>query len=86
MGPAPHELDDDRQWEPINPDEDEEEEENARLEWNSTSDPNISTLRISSYLQKSSTSTEDTPSDRLVSGLDPTQRLSQVRGFGLFTD
>ncbi|KAK4200460.1 putative DNA repair protein rad9 [Triangularia verruculosa] len=87
MGPAPEdEADEDHQWAPVNPDEDEEEEENARLEWNSTSDPNPSTLRISSYLQKSSTGTDNTPPDRQTSGLDPTQRLSQVRGFGLFAD
>lgn len=31
-------ADDDEQWEPVNPDED-EEEENARLEWNATNEP-----------------------------------------------
>ena len=31
--------DDDQQWEPVNPDDDEDEGENARLEWDASNDP-----------------------------------------------
>ncbi|AEO69136.1 uncharacterized protein THITE_2119201 [Thermothielavioides terrestris NRRL 8126] len=34
-----NQAEDDEQWEPVNPDEDEEEEEDARLEWNATDEP-----------------------------------------------
>ncbi|KAK3990215.1 hypothetical protein QBC44DRAFT_369295 [Cladorrhinum sp. PSN332] len=77
--------DDDQQWEPVNPDE-EEEEENARLEWHSNSEPDPFAPRISSYARKPTQQSEATPPDRLVSGLEPTQRLSDVRRFGLFSD
>ncbi|KAK4044710.1 hypothetical protein C8A01DRAFT_31208 [Parachaetomium inaequale] len=77
-------AEDDEQWEPVNPDEEEEEEENGRLEWNATNEPNPSSLRIGSYLSKQAEAPEGLP-DRLASGLEPTQRLSEVRRFGLFS-
>ncbi|KAK4241866.1 hypothetical protein C8A03DRAFT_11885 [Achaetomium macrosporum] len=77
-------AEDDEQWEPINPDADEEEEETARLEWNITNEPNPSSIRIGSYLSRQA-EPQDVPPDRLASGLEPTQRLSEVRRFGLFS-
>ncbi|KAG7290704.1 hypothetical protein NEMBOFW57_000707 [Staphylotrichum longicolle] len=76
-------AEDDEQWEPVNPDE-EEEGETGRLEWNATDEPNPSSLRIGSYLSKQAEA-QETPPERLVSGLEPTQRLSDVRRFGLFS-
>ncbi|KAK4123551.1 cell cycle checkpoint [Parathielavia appendiculata] len=76
-------AEDDEQWEPVNPDE-EEEEENGRLEWNTTNEPNPSSLRIGSYLSRQ-TEPQEGPPERLASGLEPTQRLSEVRRFGLFS-
>lgn len=40
-------ADDDEQWEPVNPEEDEEEEENARLEWDATTEPVLLSLPLS---------------------------------------
>ncbi|EGS20867.1 putative DNA repair protein [Thermochaetoides thermophila DSM 1495] len=74
--------DEDEQWEPVNPEG--EDEENARLEWNATNDPNPSSLRIGSYLSRSA-DPQEMASDILEPGLEPTQRLSQVRRFGLFS-
>ncbi|KAK4152853.1 hypothetical protein C8A00DRAFT_34427 [Chaetomidium leptoderma] len=76
-------AEDDEQWEPVNPDE-EEEEETGRLEWNATNEPNPSALRIGSYLSRQ-VEAQEAPPERLVSGLEPTQRLSEVRRFGLFS-
>ncbi|KAL2017147.1 hypothetical protein VTK56DRAFT_2569 [Thermocarpiscus australiensis] len=78
--------DDEQQWEPVdvNEEEEEEEEDNARLEWNATNEPNPSGLRIGSYLSKPADAQSALP-DRLLSGLEPTQRLSEVRRFGLFS-
>ncbi|KAK3302273.1 Rad9-domain-containing protein [Chaetomium strumarium] len=77
-------AEDDEQWEPINPDADEEEEETARLEWNTTNEPNPSSIRIGSYLSRQAEA-PNVPPDRLAAGLEPTQRLSEVRRFGLFS-
>ncbi|KAK3368149.1 Rad9-domain-containing protein [Podospora didyma] len=68
--------DDDGLWEPVNPDE-EDEEDNARLEWNTTAEPDTSSIRISSFLPRPA-ETQDPTADRLLSGLEPTQRLSDV--------
>ncbi len=85
-------AEDDEQWEPVNPDE--EEEETGRLEWNATNEPvlfvpdphlasllierqNPSSLRIGSYLSRQAEA-QEAPPDRLASGLEPTQRLSDV--------
>ncbi|KAK4115284.1 cell cycle checkpoint [Canariomyces notabilis] len=79
-----NQADDDEQWEPVGANEDEEEED-ARLEWNATNEPNPSSLRIGSYMSRPAGSHDARP-DNLISGLDPTQPLSQVRRFGLFSD
>ncbi|KAL2201148.1 Rad9-domain-containing protein [Corynascus similis CBS 632.67] len=76
-------AEDDEQWEPVNPDE--EEEETGRLEWNATNEPNPSSIRIGSYLSRQAEEAQEGPPDRLASGLEPTQRLSEVRRFGLFS-
>ncbi|KAK3322242.1 Rad9-domain-containing protein [Apodospora peruviana] len=104
--------DDDQLWEPVNPDEDDEEDDadNARLEWNTTANepvilhiptsnssttckltkgaPQNPSLRISSYLPRPNaaeqTQNESQPT-HLSAGLEPTQRLSEVRRFGLFS-
>ncbi|KAM7185655.1 DNA repair protein rad9 [Rhypophila sp. PSN 637] len=80
-------YDQDQEWEPVNPDEEDEEEatDNSRLEWNATNEPNPS-LRISSYLSKLRPEpSQDGQAERLASGLEPTQRLSEVRPLGLFS-
>ncbi|KAM7202295.1 Rad9 domain containing protein [Naviculisporaceae sp. PSN 640] len=72
--------DHDQMWEPVNPDEEDEEEaaDNSRLEWNATNEPNPS-LRISSYLSKQpAEQPQDSQPEHLASGLEPTQRLSDV--------
>ncbi|KAK4232081.1 hypothetical protein QBC38DRAFT_464315 [Podospora fimiseda] len=76
--------DDDHQWDPVNPDE--EEEENARIEWHSNSESDPFAPRISSFARKPTQQSDATPPERLVSGLEPTQRLSDVRRFGLFSE
>ncbi|KAK0630572.1 Rad9-domain-containing protein [Bombardia bombarda] len=68
--------DDDEQWEPVN-DDDDDEGQNARLEWNATDEPNPSGIRISSYLNKPTAPQSEVP-ERLLSGLEPTQRLEEV--------
>ena len=92
--------DDDHQWEPVNADDDEDEGENARLEWDASNDPvfpslfdfsargtnnepqNPSTMRISNHYGASA-EVQNESLDRLPSGLEPTQRLSQVGDLGL---
>ncbi|KAK0623501.1 Rad9-domain-containing protein [Immersiella caudata] len=76
-------VDDDQQWEPLD-EEEEEEAQNDRLEWNSNNEPKPSTLRISSYANPTIQTNASEP-DQPMSGLEPTQRLSQVRRFGLFS-
>lgn len=77
--------DDDKQWEPLNPDEEEPEVvDNDRLLWNSNNTP-ASGPRISSYANLTAADSEPPPADHVVDGLDPTQRLSDVRRFGLFS-
>lgn len=93
--------DEDQEWEPVNVDEDADGEEIARLEWDnnqvSTFHPcaesvlltslgqNPSPKRIISHAaQQAAPQNEDI--DRMLdSGLEPTQRLSEVRRFGLFS-
>ncbi|KAK3340901.1 Rad9-domain-containing protein [Neurospora tetraspora] len=91
--------DEDQQWEPVDH-EDEDEVDNARVEWNATGEPNPSSLRISSLLARPAVPGNEP--DRLAGGLEPTQQLSeacnmwspmlvllltgdQVRRFGLFS-
>lgn len=92
--------DEDQQWEPVNADEDADGEEIARLEWDNNlvstfrlfaftaaddSTQNPSSKRIISHAaQQATLQTEDI--DKMFdSGLEPTQRLSEVRRFGLFS-
>ncbi|KAK6842382.1 Rad9-domain-containing protein [Apiospora arundinis] len=85
--------DDDYQWEPVkmNEDEDEEEEE-ARLEWDASGRPNPSAIKMSSVIAKKATQragpgpNNSEEQDQSMSYLEPTQRLSQARQFGLFND
>lgn len=94
--------DEDEQWEPMNPDED-DEGENARLEWDASNGPvsntgcfgvimtsqlidhgmQTSTMRISDHFTGSRNSASDA-SEELPTALEPTQKLSDVRKFGLF--
>ncbi|KAI1306574.1 Rad9-domain-containing protein [Xylaria venustula] len=85
--------DNDEQWEPVNVDGDEEEEENARLGWDTSGNPNPSAMSIRTIMgeqpnaQQPSRHDESNPDlDPDLSQLEPTQRLSQVRKFGLFGD
>ncbi|KAM0820212.1 putative Rad9-domain-containing protein [Seiridium cardinale] len=81
----------DNQWEPVNLNEDEEEEENARLEWNASAQPNPSALNIRSAMPGQPTSNIGTVSQEHggtpdPSSFEPTQRLADVRKYGLFGD
>ncbi|KAI1102611.1 Rad9-domain-containing protein [Jackrogersella minutella] len=80
--------DDEHQWDPVNVGEDEDEEENARLEWDVRGDfhPPASNMRSMMANQNAQESRPDDEADSLPSNLEPTQRLSQVRRFGLFDD
>ncbi|KAI1658276.1 Rad9-domain-containing protein [Daldinia decipiens] len=80
--------DDEHQWDPVNVGGDEDEEENARLEWDVRGDFHAPATNARSMMTNRNTqesrindATEDTPSH-----FEPTQRLSQVRRFGLFDD
>ncbi|KAJ9158455.1 DNA repair protein rad9 [Coniochaeta hoffmannii] len=74
--------DEDQQWEPVNADEDADGEEIARLEWDNNLNP--SPKRIISHAAQATPRSEDI--DKMLdSGLEPTQRLSEVRRFGLFS-
>ncbi|KAI0887582.1 Rad9-domain-containing protein [Annulohypoxylon maeteangense] len=82
--------DDEQQWDPVNVGEDEDEEENARLEWDVSGDfnrdqpaTNRRNMMADQNTQRPSTNdaTEPPPYH-----LEPTQRLSQVRKFGFFND
>ncbi|KAK3938371.1 hypothetical protein QBC46DRAFT_390476 [Diplogelasinospora grovesii] len=89
-----NQADDDRLWEPVNPDADEEEDlDNGRLEWHTATGSEPPDFRISSFLppqvEPQSAAPDRAPDeelpDRIPAGLEPTQRLSQVRRFGLFS-
>ncbi|KAK6086526.1 hypothetical protein SCUP515_00092 [Seiridium cupressi] len=97
----------DNQWEPVNLNED-EEEENARLEWNASAQPvssspskqsyhdfnhgqNPSALNIRSAMSGQPASNIGTVSQEHggtpdPSSFEPTQRLAEVRKYGLFGD
>ncbi|KAI3320392.1 Rad9-domain-containing protein [Xylariaceae sp. AK1471] len=80
--------DNDEQWEPVNVDEDEEEEENARLDWDTGGNPNPTAMNIRTVIgnQPIGQPSVDNEPDSNLTQLEPTQRLSQVRKFGLFGD
>ncbi|KAJ4424122.1 hypothetical protein N0V82_001170 [Gnomoniopsis sp. IMI 355080] len=76
--------DDDAQWAPFDNDEDDEEGENARLEWDASNEP-ASTMRMSDYFHNVQSNPVEEASEHLPSALEPTQRLDDVRKFGLFS-
>ncbi|KAI1410552.1 Rad9-domain-containing protein [Hypoxylon sp. FL1857] len=97
--------DDEHQWDPVNVG-DEDEEENARLEWdvsgdfvripfasaigtvvaNKTQHPSATNMRSIMANQNTEEPRPEDANDSIPSHLEPTQRLSQVRRFGLFND
>lgn len=77
--------DDDEMWAPMNPD-DEEEGENPRLEWDASNEPNPSTMRISDHSGNTQTNPPNDSGGPVPPFVEPTQRVSEVRRFGLFTD
>ncbi|KAH8781483.1 Rad9-domain-containing protein [Diaporthe sp. PMI_573] len=77
--------DDDETWAPINPD-DEEDGENPRLEWDASDEPNPSTTRISDHSGNTQSNPPNDSGGPLPPFVEPTQRVSEVRRFGLFTD
>ncbi|KAH8157722.1 hypothetical protein CIB48_g10527 [Xylaria polymorpha] len=81
--------DNDEQWEPVNVDENDEEEENARLGWDTSGDLNMSAMNMRTVMSNQPSAplpTINNESDLNLTQLEPTQRLSQVRKFGLFGD
>ncbi|KAI1827427.1 putative polyketide synthase [Xylaria intraflava] len=80
--------DNDEQWEPVNVDE-EEEEENARLSWDTSGDLNSTAMNMRPAMNNQPSIPKpgaDIDFDPNLSQLEPTQRLSQARKFGLFGD
>ncbi|KAJ0387453.1 hypothetical protein COL922a_002275 [Colletotrichum nupharicola] len=73
---------DDDQWEPVRDEEDEEAEEDARLEWDHSNQPNQSIM----HLDRGATQYdgEIDPAPESSAGLAPTQPLDDVRRLGLF--
>ncbi|KAI2631071.1 Rad9-domain-containing protein [Hypoxylon sp. NC1633] len=82
--------DDEHQWDPVNAGEDEDEDENARLEWDVNGDLHPSTMNMRTMMANQNPqgpiSDATTGGDSHISNIEPTQRLSQVRRFGLFED
>ncbi|PNH60740.1 hypothetical protein VD0002_g6946 [Verticillium dahliae] len=72
-------VEDDR-WEPVN--DDEEEEENARLEWDHSAQPENTGPHINQAAAENSNDVNPTPASSY--GFEPTQRLSDVERLGLF--
>ncbi|KAG7123327.1 DNA repair protein rad9 like [Verticillium longisporum] len=72
-------VEDDR-WEPVN--DDEEEEENARLEWDHSAQPEDTGPHINQPAAENSNDVNPTPASSY--GFEPTQRLSGVERLGLF--
>ncbi|KAI1809140.1 Rad9-domain-containing protein [Poronia punctata] len=80
--------DNDEQWEPVHVGEDGDEEENVRLGWDASDNPNSTTMNMRTMMvnqHDAEPGAETGPSPSLTQ-IDPTQRLSQVRGFGVFGD
>ncbi|RWA10660.1 hypothetical protein EKO27_g4439 [Xylaria grammica] len=78
----------DEQWEPVNVDED-GEEENARLGWDTSGNPNPSAMNMRTVMGNQPSAPQpsrNNESDLDLTQLEPTQRLSQARRFGLFGD
>ncbi|OLN85498.1 DNA repair protein rad9 [Colletotrichum chlorophyti] len=75
-------VDDDQDWEPVRDEEDEDAEEDARLEWDHSNQPNASTMHLSRAVTQENGEPDPTPASS--AGLEPTQPLSDVRRLGLF--
>ncbi|KAG9250754.1 Rad9-domain-containing protein [Emericellopsis atlantica] len=81
---------DDESWEPMR-DED-EEEDNARLEWDHSAETNPAELRIKSMMDQTAqpapdANAEDAANANLESqALEPTQNMSEVQNLALFPD
>lgn len=83
---------DDSGWEPVR-DVDEEVEEDARLEWDHSADPNPSAMRMSSIEERHAAGrgrqeVPEAQSETAVQStyLEPTQKLSDVQNLALFPD
>ncbi|KAI2637280.1 Rad9-domain-containing protein [Xylaria nigripes] len=80
--------DNDEQWEPVNVDE-EEEDEDARLGWDTSGNRNPTAVIGQAVFGKQLSTPGPNSNDgydQELSQLEPTQRLSQARTFGLFGD
>ncbi|KAH6893417.1 Rad9-domain-containing protein [Thelonectria olida] len=80
----------DEGWEPVR-DEDEDAEEDARLEWDHSADPNPSAMHMSRVEDRQTAEAEserDRPQPTVDESqfLEPTQKLSDVKGLALFPD
>ncbi|CAM1510173.1 Fc.00g005080.m01.CDS01 [Cosmosporella sp. VM-42] len=80
----------DEGWEPVR-DEDEDAEQDARLEWDHSADPNPSTLHMNRFEGVQMPDREPEPRqpgnmDTQETFLEPTQKLSDVRSLALFPD
>ncbi|KAI0597582.1 Rad9-domain-containing protein [Biscogniauxia sp. FL1348] len=78
--------DNDEQWEPVNVGDEEDEEDNARLEWDASGDPHPSMLNMRSMMANAPAVEPGRTDTSDALNFEPTQRLSQVRRFGLFGD
>ncbi|KAL6850681.1 hypothetical protein ACO1O0_007805 [Amphichorda felina] len=77
----------DEGWEPVRDEDD--DEDNARLEWDHSADPNPSALHMSRMENRQTTGPEppqETQGDAESTYLEPTQRLSDVKNLALFPD
>ncbi|KAI1326637.1 Rad9-domain-containing protein [Xylariaceae sp. FL0255] len=83
---VPQDQDNDEQWNPVTLDEDDEEDQNARLGWDASGNPNpsanIHTMMGNQVGRQSFAKSES--DDTTFTQLDPTQPLSEARKFGLF--
>ncbi|KAK2015545.1 hypothetical protein LZ32DRAFT_526251 [Colletotrichum eremochloae] len=75
-------VDNDYEWEPVRDEEDEDAEENARLEWDHGNQPNASATHLDRGVAEEDNEFEPTQASSV--GLEPTQRISDVRRLGLF--
>ncbi|PNY26726.1 DNA repair protein rad9 [Tolypocladium capitatum] len=77
---------DDDGWEPVR-DEDEDAEEDARLEWDHSADPNPAAMRMSRVEERQTVDPEGPePAQAESTYLEPTQKLSDVKSLALFPD
>ncbi|KAK2001176.1 hypothetical protein LX36DRAFT_737131 [Colletotrichum falcatum] len=75
-------VDNDYEWEPVRDEEDEDAEENARLEWDHSNQPSASAIHLGRATAGQNNEFE--PTQASSDGLEPTQRISDVRRLGLF--